>query len=342
MIASGILAKVTLISVTFYLRSFLVTSESSSLSHSFRKEADTNRNIAFTADDRVDERITPQKRCHLPISNINNSATGAADSDNSINNINGPQNAVSTKKSAAKIAYVVMYTIFIVCTVFASALGSGLTQGLMSINPLEMSIKSRGNNETEKQQAERILPIIKRHHLLLVTIMLFNALANEAMPLFLSALVSPWLAIILSVTLVLFLGEVLPSAIFMGRYQLLIASTLAPFVWLLIALFFPIAYPISLLLDTMFGTHGQLLTVFNRSELYTMMQIQQEEGNRQGIAHDQCVHDDEVTLIGGVLTFRDVKVQDVMSHNVFSLSIDEHLTLKVLTVCMNHDTFFNI
>ena len=48
--------------------------------------------------------------------------------------------------------------------------------------------------------------VLKRPHLLLVTLLLVNAAAMEALPIFLDRLVSPTIAIILSVTAVLFFG----------------------------------------------------------------------------------------------------------------------------------------
>ena len=56
--------------------------------------------------------------------------------------------------------------------------------------------------------AKAILPILSQHHLLLVTLLLMNAAANEALPLFLDELVPSYIAIVLSVTIVLFFGEV--------------------------------------------------------------------------------------------------------------------------------------
>lgn len=38
----------------------------------------------------------------------------------------------------------------------------------------------------------QVIPLIKRHHLLLVTLLLFNATANEALPLFLDGLLPQW------------------------------------------------------------------------------------------------------------------------------------------------------
>jgi hypothetical protein len=45
-----------------------------------------------------------------------------------------------------------------------------------------------------------VYPLIRRHHLLLVSLLLFNAASNEALPLFLEDLVPPFVAVMISVT----------------------------------------------------------------------------------------------------------------------------------------------
>jgi metal transporter CNNM len=88
----------------------------------------------------------------------------------------------------------------------------------MSLDPLLLTIKMRAaTTQQERKQAAALLPVVQQHHLLLVTLLLLNAMANEALPLFLDNLVPSYLAIIFSVTLVLFFGEIIPSAIFTGK-----------------------------------------------------------------------------------------------------------------------------
>ena len=48
---------------------------------------------------------------------------------------------------------------------------------------------------------------MKKHHLLLVSLLLANAACMEALPIFLGYMMADWLAIIISVTAVLFFGE---------------------------------------------------------------------------------------------------------------------------------------
>jgi metal transporter CNNM len=51
---------------------------------------------------------------------------------------------------------------------------------------------------------------------LLVTLLLSNAFAMEALPIYLDAIVPSFWAIIISVTAVLFFGEVIPQAVCTG------------------------------------------------------------------------------------------------------------------------------
>ena len=46
----------------------------------------------------------------------------------------------------------------------------------------------------DKRYAEAVLPVLSAHHDLLVSLLLMNAAANEALPIFLDRLVSPMTA----------------------------------------------------------------------------------------------------------------------------------------------------
>ena len=82
---------------------------------------------------------------------------------------------------------------------------------------------THSSTPTERRNADRILPIISRHHLLLVTLLFVNCIVNEALPIFLDRLVSEYAAIALSVSLVLIVGEILPQAVGM-RFGLAIGA----------------------------------------------------------------------------------------------------------------------
>ena len=138
---------------------------------------------------------------------------------------------------------------------YCLGLASGLTMGLLSLDITKLEIKLILGTNHEKEAINLILPLIKRHHLLLVTLLLFNAISNETLPIFLGEIVPNYIAILLSVSLVLFFGEIIPSALFTGSMQLQTTCYFITFVQFLICLFYPISYPISLLLDYWFGNH---------------------------------------------------------------------------------------
>jgi len=175
--------------------------------------------------------------------------------------------------------FYVTHAICALACVTTAALAAGLTMGLLSLDPLLLLIKVRaGATEKEQQQAAALLPIVKQHHLLLVTLLLLNSMANEALPLFLEVLVSPVMAVILSVTLVLFFGEIIPSAIFTGPKKVEIASRMVPIVKLVMILLWPLAFPIAKLLDRVLHDEDQESgDAFGRGELSALVRIQYEE-----------------------------------------------------------------
>lgn len=83
----------------------------------------------------------------------------------------------------------------------------------------------------------------------MVTLLLFNSIANECLPIFLNKLVPEYLSILISVTAVLFFGEIIPSAILSGPNKMDIASFLSPVVRVLFVVFYILARPISSTLD---------------------------------------------------------------------------------------------
>lgn len=152
-------------------------------------------------------------------------------------------------KDAEDAYNVIMVLVCVIC----AGMAAGLTVGLLSLDETKLEIKVMIGTDEEKRAAESILPIIRQHHLLLVTLLLFNSVANETLPIFLGTLVPNYMAIILSVTLVLIFGEIIPTALFTGANQLLVAAKLTKLVYFLLILFYPISFPIAKILDYFIG-----------------------------------------------------------------------------------------
>ena len=92
---------------------------------------------------------------------------------------------------------------------------SGLTVGLTSIDKIALELASK-SDPLAKKSMERIFPVIKRHHWMLVTLLVCNAAAIETLPLALDELFPYWLSMTLSVVFCLFFAEIIPQAVCTG------------------------------------------------------------------------------------------------------------------------------
>eukprot|EP00455_Lapot_gusevi_P032021 TRINITY_DN3489_c0_g1_i3.p1 TRINITY_DN3489_c0_g1~~TRINITY_DN3489_c0_g1_i3.p1 ORF type:complete len:548 (-),score=163.99 TRINITY_DN3489_c0_g1_i3:276-1919(-) len=148
-------------------------------------------------------------------------------------------------------------------------------------------------------------------------------MAMEALPIFLDRLVPSVVAIIMSVTFVLFFGEVIPQAICTANPLNICAKT-AWIVSTLMFLSYPVSYPVAKLLDRILGDHSAHI-LFRRSELTHLVALHsvQKEGPLQK---------DEVQIISGALELNHKKVKDVMTpfEYVNMLDIDRILDMDSL------------
>lgn len=108
-----------------------------------------------------------------------------------------------------------MYSLEAVLIVCFGGLMSGLTVGLASIDRLELEIQAQQNPQIAKS-AQKIFKVIDQFHWMLVTLLLLNAGAMEALPLTFAKLLPEWASIVCSVTGVLFFGEIIPQALCTG------------------------------------------------------------------------------------------------------------------------------
>lgn len=85
--------------------------------------------------------------------------------------------------------------------------------GLLSLDEMDLQLLLRSGTEREQKNALKVMPIIKHGHYLLCTLLMCNAFAMEALPIFLDKLANPFAAVIVSVTAVLFFGEIIPQSV---------------------------------------------------------------------------------------------------------------------------------
>jgi metal transporter CNNM len=220
--------------------------------------------------------------------------------------------------SGSNLQDILVHILLSLICVTSAATAAGLTLGMLSIDPVFLEIKRRANvaipDSPEVRQAELLLPMLVGHtkkHQLLVSLLLLNSLANEALPLFLDELLpNKIVAIIVSVTFVLFFGEIIPSAFFTGPNQIQIAASLVPLAKTVMVILSPIAVPIARLLDVVLhqeGGHEKEEEVedvvgggdvtegnyYNRNELTAMVRIQYESQlaakRRRKVEHEKML-----------------------------------------------------
>ncbi|CAK9865792.1 unnamed protein product [Sphagnum jensenii] len=201
---------------------------------------------------------------------------------------------------------------------------SGLTLGLMSLGLMDLEVLQQSGTEEEKKQAATILPVVKEQHQLLVTLLLCNAAAMEALPIFLDTMFNEVVAVILSVTFVLAFGEVIPQAL-CSRHGLAIGANFVWLVKILMVLCFPISYPVGKVLDYLLGHSESAL--FRRAQLKALVSIHGKEAGRGGdLTHD------ETTIIQGALDMTEKTALDSMTpiESTFSLDIQSKLDWETL------------
>ncbi|KAF7809956.1 DUF21 domain-containing protein [Senna tora] len=212
--------------------------------------------------------------------------------------------------------------------VLFAGLMSGLTLGLMSMSLVELEVLAKSGTPTDRKHAAKILPVVTRQHLLLCTLLICNAAAMEALPIFLDSLVTAWGAILISVTLILLFGEIIPQSV-CSRYGLAIGAAVAPVVRILVWICFPIAYPISKLLDFLLGKQHHAL--FRRAELKTLVDLHGNEAGKGGE-----LTRDETMIIAGALQLTEKTVRDVMTPitETFAIELNARLNRDLMSLIL--------
>jgi metal transporter CNNM len=215
----------------------------------------------------------------------------------------------------------------LVCIIVA-AIAAGLTMGMLSLektdlqvllatNPKDAALSESESKQIEEDQlyAKEVLPAIENRHLLLVTLLLLNSVANEALPLFLDKVVpNPIYALLLSVTFVLIFGEIVPSAILTGPNQLYFAAKFVPMVRVVKKILYPISYPIAKLLDKIVGEEEEDDT-YNRAEVKALAKYLEKEN---------ALKKDEVNLVHGAISLHVVEVEHITQplEDMFMIDLD--------------------
>ena len=199
-----------------------------------------------------------------------------------------------------------------------SALFSGLNLGIMSLSPQDLKRKARHGNVA----ARRIYPIRKTGNQLLTTVLLGNVAVNAILSIFLGSVLSGFIAMTLATVLIFIFGEILPQAIF-ARHAMRISAALVPVIKVFMFIFYPIAKPVSSVIDHFLGEEAP--HKFSKGEIISFISEQED-------LHESPIDEDEERIVHGALRFSNITVNEIMTPRsvVVSVELQEELNTKRL------------
>ncbi len=180
-----------------------------------------------------------------------------------------------------------------------SALCSGLNVGIVSLHLADLQRRAALGNT----QARRVLPFRKNLHLTLAAILLSNVAAIAGTSLVLDNRYNGVIAEIGATLLIVIFGEVIPQAYF-AHNALGFCSLLTPLLRLMTIATYPVAKPLQLLLDNLFGQESHRLQ--SRSELGLVIA-------EHALSSDSELDDDEIEIMRGALNLSEKRVRDIMT-----------------------------
>ena len=175
----------------------------------------------------------------------------------SLNSLSSHSKEEKTLAKPLSFEFWIDLILVILLTIFAGTM-SGLTVGYMAIDMIGLKAKiENSKNEKEKQKAEKMYKMLSNHHWLLVTLLLCNSFAAETMPIILNRMLSEIPAIIISVLLLLSVGEILPMALCTGPRKEQLCYFCYNLTYALMYATYIFSYPISILMDNIIGKNEE-------------------------------------------------------------------------------------
>ncbi|KAG1856062.1 hypothetical protein DFJ58DRAFT_906006 [Suillus subalutaceus] len=210
------------------------------------------------------------------------------------------------------------------------SLFAGLTLGYMSLDETQLNVLSMSGTPQQKRYAEKIMPIRKNGHLLLVTLLLANMIVNETLPVISDPILGGGVqSVVVSTVLIVIFSEIIPQSL-CTRHGLYFGAQMAGFTRGLIYLLGVIAWPVAKLLELVLGPHHGIM--YRRGELKELIALHSSMSPLGG-----DLKTDTVTIIGATLDLQEKVVKQAMTpiENVFMLSINSKLDYALMKkICL--------
>ncbi len=209
-----------------------------------------------------------------------------------------------------------MHYLIIALLVIITGFFAGLILSYFGLDVSDLERKATLGNKN----AQRILPLRKRSNQLLCTLMMCNVFINSAIASLMSESSGSLVTIMMSGTMILIFGDIVPNAI-CNRYKMQIAASTTPIVYGVFYILWPITTPIAYVLDR--WLHVEMKTIYTNNEIQEIIKNHQE--------HEILDNDEKDIIIGG-LSFSKKLVVEKMTpmSQVYYLDIDEPVTIEKL------------
>lgn len=180
-----------------------------------------------------------------------------------------------------------------------SGVFSGLTLGMLSLNPTTLRHKA----ELGDKKAEKLLPLREKGTQLLITLVIANVAINAIISVLLGEITNGFVAVLVSTIGITIFGEILPQAT-IGRYGMKFAPRFAPLVSLLMLGMKPFVEPFANFLDRKIG--HELPANMSKEELTKVIK---EHSNHE----ESEITPSERRIVEHALTISEKKILDIMT-----------------------------
>lgn len=191
----------------------------------------------------------------------------------------------------------------------------------MSLAPSELDVIAESGEGNKQKYAKAILPIRRRGNLLLCTVLLGNVLVNSTLAIFLDGLAGGVAGVLGSTAAIVVFGEIVPQSI-CSRHALAVGAKTLWLTKLFMIITFPVAYPISRILDRILGI--EVGAVYMRKQLLHLLQMQDPYNDLER---------DEMGIITGALTYKTKSAEQVMTklEDVFMIDVQSNLDFRTVS-----------
>ena len=255
----------------------------------------------------------------------------------SLSTLSRPKEEKDTIAKPLSLEFWIDLILVILLTCFAGTM-SGLTVGYMAIDMIGLKAKiENSKNLEEKEKAQKMYNMLSNHHWLLVTLLLCNSFAAETMPIILNRMLSELPAIVISVFLLLTVGEILPMALCTGPRKEQLCYFCYKLTYGLMYATYILSYPISILMDNIIGKSEE--EKLSNSEIVQIIKLHNiDKFNNNNNNNDYGLTEEQINLASNCIVSKNDKIENYAKNlnNLEMVEENENLNNNLINKAINN------